>query len=411
MGRSADVVVVGSGIIGASIAYQLADRGLKVVVVDKAAGPAEGSTGASAAFIRCRYTQPKVIKLASDSQIAFRNWSSFTGLREPRSSYSKVGVLWMLGQPLEVIQREQEALAAAGVDASVLSPAELTSRYPSVSVCDAGFDLTGAIEHECREGDAFLFEDEGGFIDPVGATQDLVEASKRHGAEFRYRAALVAVKKTGSRVTGVTLNTGDTLDAPLVVNAGGPWCNQINEMAGVDLQWTLTPTRIQMLYRAWPHDAGPIPITIDMATMNGYRLEESGRQILAVSGRPDDEDEAVQDPDSFKTSPDAAFKEINLAALHHRFPTLEARGLPGGLAGLYTINHEDHHPIVGPTEIEGFWVANGFSGHGLKLAPGIGSMVARSVTGETRPFDTEVAMDLFSRDREPLQLGVKNVFA
>jgi glycine/D-amino acid oxidase-like deaminating enzyme len=90
---------------------------------------------------------------------------------------------------------------------------------------------------------------------------------------------------------------------------------------------------------------------------------------------------------------------------------LEARGHVSGIAGLYTINREDVHPLVGPTDVEGFWVANGFSGHGFKLAPAIGSMVAQAVTDTSIEFDTDVSMDFFSVHREPIDLALKHVLA
>jgi len=405
------VVVVGSGIIGASIAYQLARRDVGVLVLEKANGPAEGSTGASAAFIRCRYTHPEVIRIASDSQEIFRDWASFTGLGEPRASLHEMGVLWMLGETRERVHAERDKLLAQGVTASVLSPEEVTERFPALATCDVRLDLTGKSEHACRNGEAFLFEDRGGFTDPVGATQDLVEAAQRRGVKFLFGSRVVAVRFGGDSVIGVTLADGTMIDADLVINAAGPWCNELNRLAGVDLRWSLTPTRIQMVYRSWPSDIGRIPVIIDMATMNGFRLEASQQQVLSVSGRPDDEQEVVADPDSFNTSADAAFKDINLAALDHRVPHLEASGMPTGIAGLYTINRGDHHPVLGPSGVEGFWVANGFSGHGLKLGPAIGSMVAKAVTGTSLPSDTAVPMDYFSIDRAPLSLGVKNVFA
>jgi glycine/D-amino acid oxidase-like deaminating enzyme len=102
---------------------------------------------------------------------------------------------------------------------------------------------------------------------------------------------------------------------------------------------------------------------------------------------------------------------MKLAAFHHRIPALEPRGQVSGVAGLYTINREDVHPVVGPTEVDGFWVANGFSGHGFKLAPAVGSMVAREVSGETLPLDTDVPMSFFAADRDPINVETKSVLA
>jgi glycine/D-amino acid oxidase-like deaminating enzyme len=182
-------------------------------------------------------------------------------------------------------------------------------------------------------------------------------------------------------------------------------------MAGAEIRWTLTPTRIQTVYRPWPSDLGPIPVGADASTGIYFRPESGGQQVLIGSVLAEDEEEVVDDPDDFRRSPDPDFVEMKLAAFHHRVPALEARGHVSGIAGLYTINREDVHPLVGPTDVEGFWVANGFSGHGFKLAPAIGSMVAQAVTDTSIEFDTDVSMDFFSVDREPIDLAVKHVLA
>ena len=238
-----------------------------------------------------------------------------------------------------------------------------------------------------------------------------MEAAQRSGAEVAFNSHVVGVSKEGGRIIGVELADGDTVTADLVINAAGPWCNQLNRMAGCDLSWTLTPTRIQTVYRAWPAELGQLPIGLDLSTGIYLRPDSAGQQVLIGSVLPEDEEEIITDPDNFKRSPDAGFTEMTLAVFHHRVPSLEPRGRISGIAGLYTINREDVHPVVGPTEVDGFWVANGFSGHGFKLAPGIGSMVAQAFTGETLEFDTDVSMSLFALDRTPIDVAVKHVLA
>jgi glycine/D-amino acid oxidase-like deaminating enzyme len=407
-----DVIVVGAGIIGSSIAYQLARHGIEdVIVVDKGAGPAEGSTGASSSICRCRYTHPEVVRLAFHGQEAYGNWPDFTGLESPRSGLHRVGVLWLMGETPEKVAADVDKLTGQGVKAESLGPDRLEDLFPSLSTCSAPFDMTGETEHVCVPGEAFLYENLGGYADPVGANQDLIEATRRLGGRVEFDSRVVAVLKEGDRVTGVRVADGTEISAGLVVNASGPWCNQLNAMAGADLAWTLTPTRIQTVYRPWPSDLGPLPVGADASTGIYFRPESGGQQVLVGSVLAEDEEEVVEDPDDFKRVPDAGFTEMKLAAFHHRVPALEARGTVSGVAGLYTINREDVHPVVGPTGVERFWVANGFSGHGFKLAPAIGSMVSQAVTGTTMDFDTDVPIEFFSVHREPIDLAVKHVLA
>ena len=411
MTPTADVVVVGAGIIGASITQQLAIRGADVVAFDKGAGSAEGSTGASSSICRCRYTHPEVVRLAHQGQQAYGNWPDFTRLDEVRAGLHRTGVLWMMGETVSEVTASAEKLRSQGVDAEVLGPSEVRRLFPSLSTCAEPLDMTAEVEHECRDGEAFLFEPGGGYVDPAGANQDLIDSARLHGGEVRFRAAVTAIRKSGGSVTGVSLADGSSVSTGLVVNAAGPWCNAINRLAGADLSWTLTPTRIQTVYRSWPAELGPLPVGADASTGIYFRPESAGQSLLVGSVLAEDEEEVVDDPDDYKRTTDAEFTQLKLAAFHHRVPVLQARGYVSGIAGLYTINREDVHPIVGPTGVDGFWVANGFSGHGFKLAPAIGAMVAQAITGRPADFDTDVPMDFFAVGRDPIQLDEKHVLA
>lgn len=411
MTNTSDVIVVGSGIIGSSIAYQLARRGVSVVALDKGVGPAEGSTGASSSICRCRYTHPEVVRLAFHGRETYGNWSEFTGLRETRSSLHRTGVLWMMGESRQKVETDTAKLVSQGVETQALSAEEVQALFPSISTCAAPFDMTGEVEHVCQPGEAFLYEVTSGYADPVGANQDLVDATRLAGGEVRFGSLVVEVVGTEERVTGVRTSDGEEYSADLVINAAGPWCNGLNELAGVDHRWTLTPTRIQTVYRPWPDELGALPTAADAMTGIYFRPESAGQQVLIGSVIAEDEEEIVSDPDEFKNVPDSDFVQMKMAMFHHRIPGLDPRGDLSGVAGLYTINREDVHPILGPIGKDGFWVANGFSGHGFKLAPAVGSMIAQEYSGTSLDHDTDVPMSFFAVDREPIDVEAKSVLA
>lgn len=411
MNPTADVVVIGAGIIGSSIAHQLATRGASVVALDKGARAGEGSTGASSSICRCRYTYPEVVRLAFHGQEAYGNWPEYTGVREARGGLNREGVLWMMGETVEKVSGDAEKLVSQGVAAHAIGPEDVRSLFPALSTCAEPLDMVDGAAHECRDGEAFLFEPDGGYADPVGANQDLIDGTRLRGGEIRFRSEVVDVLREGEKVIGVELVGGERVFAGLVINAAGPWCNRLSQLAGADIKWTLTPTRVQTVYRSWPAGLGRLPVGADSSAGIYFRPESGGQSLLVGSVLAEDEEEVVDDPDDFKRSPDAQFTQMKLAAFHHRVPALEAKGDVSGIAGLYTINREDVHPVVGPTGVDGFWVANGFSGHGFKLAPAIGSMVARAVTGVSTDFDTDVPMSFFAVDREPIDLAVKHVLA
>ena len=407
----AEIVIVGAGIIGLSIAYQLARRGAgRITVLEKASAVAEGSTGASSAVLRQRYSNPEMIRLARDGLRAYSNWAEFTGLERPRAVYQRTGMVWMVGDSPDDAAKHAALMQAEGIVAELLDAAELKRRFPALDACTAALDLTGEIEHGCSEGGPFLFERDAGYTDPVGAAQDLLEAAEREGVELRLRQRVVSIRQEGGRILGVELADQSSIDAPLLVNAAGPWCNQLNEMAGIEIPWTLRPTRVQVLHRERSAEIrGPLPIVADTTGGIYFRPEGRGQQILI--GAIEEEHERVDDPDDFQRGIDPDYRDRKILGLHHRLPELPHVGKVTGLAGLYTVNEEDVHPILGATSLDGYLVANGFSGHGFKLAPMVGSQIAQLVTGTRASFDTDVPIEFLGVDRKPHSVASKTAVA
>jgi glycine/D-amino acid oxidase-like deaminating enzyme len=317
----------------------------------------------------------------------------------------------MMGEPAAEVAWHQARLAAEGIDVVDIDAAQVSELFPALSTCAVPFDLTGEIEHECAPGDRFLLERDTGFFDATDALLDVAIASKEAGVDVRMATAVTDVTMASGRATGVTLDDGSTIATGLVINAAGPWCNRINAMVGLEMPWNLVPTRIQILYRDIPADVtGPIPVTCDAAGGIYFRPEASGGQVIVGSILEEDEMEEV-DPDSYVDGADRSFIDSKIHALHHRIPSLPYRGIPGGMASLYTVNRQDVLPVVGPTAVDGFAVVIGFSGHGFKESQIIASMMAQWITGERAGFDTDVPMDFFSVDRDPIDIAEHNVLA
>jgi len=411
--KTHDVVIVGAGIIGLSIAWQLARRSaLRIAVIEKGAAVGEGSTGASSAICRVRYSNDEMLQLARDGIQAYRHWGAFTRLGNPAADFHEDGVLWMPGGDRDWADKERLRMQSFGVAAEVLDDDGVAERFPALSTCTLAPDLETGEAHDCVGGSRNLFEIEGGHVDPMAAALDLVEACRNAGVEVQFRRCVTRIGTAGGRVTNVSLDDGSDLATPLLISAAGPWCNEVFRMVGLDLPWTLVPTRIQVMYRDRP-DAlkGHIPVTADLAGGIYFRTQNNGQQLVIGSVREEDEREAVADPDDFQTETDHDFEALNLHALHHRLPELASTGRVRGYCGLYTTNLEDVHPILGSTGIEGLWVANGFSGHGFKLAPAIGSMLAQALTGEKCDFDTDIPLSFLAVDRDPIGVASKNVLA
>jgi glycine/D-amino acid oxidase-like deaminating enzyme len=408
-----DVVIVGAGIIGLNIAWELARRSdLSIAVIEKGAGTGEGSTGASSAICRYRYSMDEMVQLASDGIGAYRDWQAYTGLSKPQAIFQNDTVLWMPGSDTQWADREHARMQRLGVATAVLDDDELKERFPALSPCTIAPDTETGEAHECRGGGRHLLELDGGWMDPMAAAQDLVAACRAKGVDVLFRRHVTAVELQAGRVSGIRLGGGESVATPMLVNAAGPWCRELYGAAGLELRWDLRPTRIQVLYRDRPPELpGRIPVTADFEGGIYFRTQNRGQQLIVGSVLEEDEREVVTNPDEFDRDADEDFRHVKLHILHHRLPGLASHGKVMGYCGLYTMNRDDVHPVVGATDLEGFWVANGFSGHGFKLAPAIGSMVASALTGDRLDSDTTIPIEFFAVDREPIQLESKNVLA
>lgn len=412
MRQTADVIVIGAGIIGMSTAFQIARRSLaRVIVLEKGVGPAEGSTGASSAVCRFRYSYAEIVQLARDGIAAYQRWPEFLGNGTPNARFQPVGVLW-LSDERDWARREATRLGQLGIRADALDDAALAELFPAIDPCTIPPDLVGGEDHDCRGGGVHLFERDGGYMDPVDALQDLIAASRARGVEVRFNSPVADVEVHGGGVTGVRLESGETIASGTVVMAAGPWCTTFLDRHGLGQRWPLEPTRIQVVHIDRPADVrGDLPACVDVAGGIYFRPQNRGQQIIVGSVLEEDEREIVPQPDDFARYADDEFIRPKLHALQHRLRLAELKGHIRGYSGLYTINRADMHPIVGPTPIGGFFVANGCSGHGFKLAPAIGALLAREITGDAADFDTTMDPAFLAYDRAPIQLSAMNVLA
>ncbi len=413
MTDTADVVIAGAGVIGMSIALQIARRSpMRVLVLDRAATPGEGSTGASSAVCRYKYSRNEAVMLARDGIHAYRNWRDFVGLPDPLASFQNAGVLWLGQGQADWPGSDPQRLTSLGVRVEVIDDAGLRSRYPAINPCTSALDPSSEDDHRCEGGAHHLLELDGGYLDPVDVLHDLIRSARQHGVEVRFRTEVDGVRLEGGRVVGVNLADGASIACPVLVSASGPWCGQLFARVGLECPWKLEPTRIQVVHLDRPAEVeGDLPVACDLAAGIYFRPQNRGQQIILGSVLEEDEREVVADPDGYATYADDEYVRTKLYFLEHRIRGLSRINRPRGYSGLYTINRTDFHPVVGPTPIDGFIVANGFSGHGFKLAPAVGSLVARMLAGEADSFDTTVDPAFLAFDREPIRLSSRGVLA
>jgi sarcosine oxidase subunit beta len=346
---TADVVVVGAGALGASSAFHLARAGLRVVVVDAFAGPAEGSTGRSFASIRAQWADPLNIELSWRSIEAYRSFPEVHGIDV---GYRPSGYLFLVPQVAWTAQ-----LAAVDLQREHGVPVDVLD-------LDAARRLTPFASHGLA---GATWGPADGVVDPHLATTAYLRLARSAGAEVLFRHRVTAV----SAGDGWTVTAGGRrFDARYVVNAAGGWAGELAALAG--LSAPVVHSRRNIYATAPGALADPVPMTIDIGT--GVFVRSEGSRLLFGAARPDQED-------GYDLAVDWPWLEVVLEQAVARFPWLA--DLPvdrtGCWAGTYE-NTPDHHGLLGEDPAAPGWVnACGFSGHGLMQAPEIGRLVAEQI--------------------------------
>jgi sarcosine oxidase subunit beta len=365
MADTAEVVVIGGGVTGCSIAYHLAQRGVREVVVLEKRFLAAGATGKSSACIRQHYSTPETCRMVLQSLRFFETFAERTGGRS--ASFVRVG--YLLGVDDRLHRQMQESVVlqrSVGIDSRPVTPAEMRDIEPRIRVDDFV---------------AGCYEPEAGYADPAGTTQGFAGAARDRGVRIQEDTEVLAITTGDTRVTGVRTSRGD-ISAPVVVNAAGTWGDRIGRMVGVDLPITVCRHKINFFTR--PAGAThPHPLVYDFVR-NIYTRPETGG--LTLVGPLESEVADRVDPDryqegvTFEETADAMERAV------HRFPVMVSGEVARGYAGCFDVS-PDWHPILDQTPVGGFYVAVGFSGHGFKLSPAVGDLMARLIVEGKRPDD------------------------
>jgi sarcosine oxidase subunit beta len=363
--ETADVVVIGGGVTGCSIAYQLVQRGVRRVVVLEKRFLASGATGRSSACIRQHYSTPETCRMILRSLRFFETFAERTGGRD--ASFVRVGYLLGVGDALrEPMKRSVALQQSVGIDTRLVSPREMQEIEPRVRVDD--FVLG-------------CYEPAAGYADPAGTTLSLAGAARDGGARILEESEVLGIDVAGGRVTGVRTSRG-AIEAPVVVNAAGVWGDRVARLVGVEVPITVCRHRISFFSRP-PEAAAPHPLLYDFV-QNIYTRPETGG--LTLVGPLESAAEDPVDPDRY--SEGVSFEETAEAMERavHRFPVMEQGEVAKGWAGCFDIT-PDWHPILDESPVGGFFLAVGFSGHGFKLSPAVGEMMAALVTEGKSPAD------------------------
>jgi sarcosine oxidase subunit beta len=356
--RSAGIVIIGGGVEGCSIAYNLARKGCDDVVLIEKNTLASGSTGKSCGIIRTHYSQELLMEMA------FRSTSVFNRFKDEFDAEGGVVTngLVFLGTSEETpgLRDVTSMQKKLGIRAELIQPDSVPKFHPDINV--EGVDLAS-------------YEPDAGFADPYGVTVGFGGAAKRFGVEINEGVEATGIEIKKGRIEAVVTNQGRIATCK-VVNAAGPWGRQVGLMAGVDLP--LFPIRFQEAVMK-PAAEYPLsmPTVFDQRTICYYRPESGGFMVFGGSMV---ELQTITDPDNYEEKPDAEWVENVAATLLGSMSNAHDTKFVRGWAGPITVT-PDFNPLLGEVdEIDGFYVAGGFSGHGFKLSPMVGQCMAELIT-------------------------------
>lgn len=397
-GTTYDAVVIGAGVIGASVALELARDGRRVCVVDRGPGPGAGSTSASSAVVRFNYSTWTGVAAAWESKALWEDWAAHLGHTEgPLARFVRTGGL-CFESPGQDRPKVLALFDKAGIPYEEWGPDEVRARiphlepgrfYPPKSLADEAFwaDPTGDLT-------AYWTPDSGFVDDPQLAAVNLADAARPLGAQFRFRAGVVEVLRADGRVAGVGLDDGTQVLAPVVVNVAGPHSSQLNALADVlgDFTVSTRPMRQEVHHVAAPAGYGdeqPGPLVADLDLGTYFRGTPGGGLLVGGTEPECDPLQWLDDADDYETNPTQAVYQAQLYRAARRMPELTVPERAKGIAGVYDVT-DDWIPIYDKTSLPGWFVAIGTSGNQFKNAPVAGRFVAELVAATERGQDHDV---------------------
>lgn len=428
--------------MGLNTAYQIARRSpsTKIKIFEQAPGPGYGSSGASSAICRTNYTFKEQIQFTVDGMNLYKNWNDYLKSNDASGTYTKTGLLLMTPFTKEQVNQQQTKYSNLNISTCIVDKYMMQTRFPQINPDIGIFDNNGQIDFESKEmtDDTYFFhEEDSGYFEPVQALTDLRNVLKTqysNNVSFHFNTKVNKIIESGGKVKGLNVsnneNSNDEISCSFIVNSCGPWYNKVIKDLDLDIKLTLSPVRIQVIYKDTPElytkdvlnnlcgpdgkiNGVPIPIITDLLSGVYMRSQRQSKQIICSTTKEEEERDVI-DPDiSLPDGADPEYREKFLHSLYHRLePILKPTSAKcQSLNGIYTVCEDDVHYLIGPTKLDGFILCNGFSGHGFKTSPAVGSMIAQYITNIKIEGDTNVPIEFYSPYRQPKEMLVKNVLA
>ena len=366
-----DVIVVGAGVVGCSLAFHLARANARVLVFDKG-DICAGMSARSGALIRMHYTFAPEVELAWKSLSYFSNWHEIVG---GDCGFVRTSFALIVGDDNAArVRRNVAMMKSLGVEVELCDRAELQKIDSSVNISDIALAA---------------YEPQSGYADPAATTRSLAEAAERHSAVFVLNSLVNEIVVEGGRALGVRKADGRTYTAGAVCIAAGPWTDRLLEPLSVRIGIKAERAQIAFFRRA--------PTTRHLAYIDciaGSYLRPHGSD-LTLAGLGEWRPENEPNPDDFRETNDPEFIDEVGRRLAHRLPQMKDAACVRGHAGIYDVSPDSRAVLGKVPGVDGLFVAAGFSGTGFKTSPAVGAAMAeliltgRSSTADISPFDFE----------------------
>ncbi len=407
MSRTVDAVIIGAGIIGAVTGCALARRGYRTLNVDSLPAAGYGPTGASCAIIRTHYSTFDGAAIAYEGYFYWKRWEEYIGVEDERglARFNDCGCMVMRTEHNAYLEKIISNMDALEIPYELWDAARIKQRFPVYDLRqfapvrrpdDAGFatpadkDVMGAV----------FFPTAGYISDPQLATHNIQRAAEAAGGGFVFNEKVVEITTANGRVTGVVLESGERIEAPVVVNVAGAYSHKVNEMAGVTADMNIATRALRQEVVHLPSPEGFDYETRGMVTSDSdigcYTRPEQANHILVGSEDPECDEREWVDPDDY----DENFSEqwrVQALRMAQRIPSLGIPSRMRGVVSLYDVS-DDWIPVYDKSSLAGFYMAIGTSGNQFKNAPVVGEMMAELIEACQKGHD---------HDTDPLKFHMR----
>ena len=426
MNRTADAIIVGAGVIGSSVAFELAKRGYKTLNIDKLPTSGYGSTSNSCAIVRAHYSTWDGVAMAYEGFFYWDDWDDYIGVKDDRGmiKYMKTGSILFKLEGEDHSSKCLKLFKEIGVEHEIWDLEKLKEMIPIFShdqydgttrpdEDDHFWDKTG------KKIEGAVYTPGSGYVsDPQLTSHNLQVAAEANGGDFIFNSEITEIRQQNGKIEGVTLKTGEQIDSPIVVNVAGPHSFVINRMADVERDMNIKTRALRHEVHHVPSPEGYDFEKDGFHTSDGdngiYFRPETGNTILIGSEDPlCDPKEWISDPDNYNQQVTESQWKAQVYRCAKRIPQLKIPSRTSGVVDLYDVS-DDWLPIYDKSALKGFYMAIGSSGNQFKNAPVAGHCMAELIDAcengqdhDTNPVKVktvytglELNMGFYSRNRE-----------